>query len=234
MRFNFGGGIADWTLAFGDTVTIGAPGAEMDGQFVVAVGDQQIRFFTDEQTGDQYDDLLGPDGSPTSLIVSEDGTGFRALGQIPPFKGPDNIKRMWAQAGDDGPRALMVTTDAADATGDVGTILPPLSVSGLLTVGTGQHRLYNDTTSVLTVAAVRASLGTPGTTETRIDINRNGTTIFPVQAEMLIFAAGQNTTGRVVPSEPPQLVPDDYITVDVDAAGTGARDLVVQLLAMRG
>lgn len=228
-RFAFGGGLSDWTFTVGDEVVVGA----LTGRAVVAVGEVDVTFWSAETGGSQYSDLRDTDGQPIVSVLSEDGNGVRAVGQIPPFVGPDDVKKMWAQAAD-GPRALMVTTDAADATGDVGTILPPLSVSGLIAVGAGQHRLYNDTTVTLTIAALRASLGTPGTTDTVLDLNRNGSTGFPTQADRPTIPSGQNTSGRIVPTDLMQLAPGDFVTVDIDVAGNGARDLVVQLLAMRG
>ncbi|MFG3710877.1 hypothetical protein [Micromonospora sp. NPDC047730] len=230
MRFSFGGGIADWTFAHGDEVVIGA----FTGNNAVVVGGVAITFWSDEQAGTQYDDLLDTDGQPITVVLSEDGAGFRSKGQIAPFRGPDGITKMWAQAGDNGPRALMVTTDAADTTNDPGTVWPPLSIAGLLSVGTGRHRLYNDTESNLTLASARATLGTPGSVDTVLDINRNGSSIFPAQTGRLTIAAGQNTSGKMAPLEVVQLNPGDYITVDVDQTGGGAGDLVVQLLMMQG
>ncbi|MER7331656.1 MULTISPECIES: hypothetical protein [unclassified Micromonospora] len=231
-RYMFGGGIADYTMILGDTVTVGG----FTGHPVVAVGGQPVTFWTAEEGGSQHTDLLDTEAQPVSTVLSEDGTGIRAVGQIPRFSGPDGITTMWAQAGD-GPRALMVTTDAADATGDIGTILPPLSVSGPVTTGVGVHRLYNDTTATLLIAGVRASVGTaPTGGSVIVDVNRNGTTIFAAQSERPTIPAGGNTTGKVVPADVTTLVPGDYLTVDVDpdGGGTGAANLVVQILVTKG
>lgn len=229
-RYKFGGGIADYTMALGDTVTVGA----LTGQAVVAVGGQAVTFWTAEQGGSQHTDLLDIDAQPVSSILSEDGTGLRAAGQIPPFQGPDGVTTMWAGAGA-GPRALVVTTDAASASVEVGTILPPLSISGAVSAGAGTHRLYNDTTGTLLIAGVRASVGTaPTGTALIVDVNRNGTTIYPTQANRPAVAVGANTSGKVTTAEVTGLSPGDYLTVDVDQAGTGAANLVVQILVTKG
>lgn len=228
-RFMYGGGIADYTMALGDAVTVGG----FDGQNVVAVGGQSVTFWTAEQGGSQHVDLLDSDGLPTSTILSADGTGVRARGQIPPLSGPDGVTAMWAQAGD-GPRALMVTTDAADATGDPGTILPPMSVSGAVSVGTGRHRIYNDTEATLLIAGVRASVGVaPSGLPLIIDVNRNGSSIFATQANRPSVAVGANTSGKVTTADVTSYAPGDWLTADVDQAGTGTQDLVVQILVTR-
>ncbi|MEV2239534.1 hypothetical protein [Micromonospora sp. NPDC049891] len=224
-RYRFGGGIADW--GFG-TVTV--DGTDHIAQVSAGVA---VTFWSDEQGGTQYTDLLDSDSLPVTSVSLADGTGVRARGQIPPLFGPDGVTRMWAQAGTN-PRALMVTTDAADITTDPGTILPPLSLSGTVTVGTGVHRLYNDTTVVLRVAGVRASVGTPSSSgSVVVDVNRNGTTIFPTQANRPAIASGSSTSGKNTLAEVTELGVNDYLTVDVDSAGTGAANLVVQILVTR-
>lgn len=229
-RYRYGGGIADWTMAVGDDVVIG----ELTGKQALIVGGQTITFWTLEQGGDQYTDLVNSDGVPTDVIVSSDGTGARAAGQIPPFFGPDGVTTMWAQAGD-GPRALMVTTDAADVVVDPGTILPPLSVSGPVSAGVGVHRLYNDTTATLRVAGVRASVGTaPTGSALIIDVKRNGTSIYSAPDNRPSIPVGANTSGKNTQAEVTALTPGDYLTVDVVQAGTGTANLVVQILVTRG
>jgi hypothetical protein len=224
-RYNFGAGVADWV--FGTATADGVDHlAQVDGSATVT-------FWSAEEAGSQYTDLLDADGLPVTSVTVADGSGVRARGQIPPLKGPDGVTRMWAQAGSN-PRALMVTTDAADITTDPGTLLPPLSVSGTVTVGTGVHRLYNDTAITLRIAGVRASVGTPSSSgSVIIDVNRNGTTIFPTQANRPAIASGSSTSGKNVLAEVTELGVNDYLTVDVDAAGTGAANLVVQILVTR-
>ncbi|QKW17382.1 hypothetical protein HUT12_23225 [Verrucosispora sp. NA02020] len=189
-----------------------------------------VTFWSDEQGGTQYTDLLDADSQATNSVTLADGSGVRARGQIPPFWGPDGITRMWAQAGSN-PRALMVTTDAADIRPDPGTVLPPLSLSGTVTTGVGVHRLYNDTAAVWRLAAVRVSAGTgPASGSVIIDVNRNGTTVYPTQANRPAIGTGQTTSGKNTLAEVTEIGINDYLTVDVDSAGTGAANLVVQIV----
>lgn len=222
-RYRHGGGIADWTFTLGDEVIVGA----LTGKQAVVLGGQTITFWTAEQGGVQHTDLLDADGNPVTAIVSEDGTGVRSEGQIPPFYGPDGVRSMWAGV-ESGPRVLMVSSE--DPKDEIGTILPPMSVPGAVAApATGKGRLYNDTTVTLQVAAVRASVGTPPTTALVIDVNRNGATIFSTASNRPTIAVGSNTSGKVAPLDLALLAPGDYLTVDVDA-GAGAADLVVQVL----
>jgi hypothetical protein len=225
-RHPFGGGISDWTFGTVD-------GIDGIDNLIRAVGNIPVTFYTDEVGGTQHTDLIGPDGQPTTTITSAlEVTGGRAVGQIPPLQGPDGVKRMWAQAGT-GPRSLMLTTDPGGGGDDLGLILPPLSVPGTATApAIGRARLYNDTPATLLVAAVRASVGTPPAVATVIDVNRNGTSIFSTPDNRPTIAAGEYTSGRVVPFDAVLLAPEDYLTADIDT-GAGWTHLVVQVLATR-
>jgi len=109
----------------------------------------------------------------------------------------------------------------------------PFSIGGTLTVGTGKHRLYNDTGASLLIRSVRASVGTAPTGASLIvDVNRNGTTIFTTQAGRPTIAAAANTA-RVTGMDVTALADGDYLTIDVDQIGAGSAgaDLTVQVLA---
>lgn len=226
-RYKFGGGVSDWTFG---TVTVSAT-----PDLAQVAGGVVVTFFSAQVGGVQHTDLIGADGvTPATSVTSLDGTGGTAVGQIPRFSGPDGVTTMWAQAGS-GPRALIVTSDAADIVSDPGMILPPLSVSGAVSTGAGVHRLYNDTTANLVIAGVRASVGTaPTGTEVIVDVHRNGTTIFPTQSNRPTIAVAANTSGKNTLAEVVTLNPGDYVTVDVDQTGTGAANLVVQILVTKG
>lgn len=227
-RFAFGGGVADWAFTSVDAV-------DGNDNMVQQSGGIVITFYNTETGGTQHTDLLDSSGGAATSVTSSDGTDGRTLGHIPPFSGPDGVTTMWASAGG-GARALMVTTDAADATTDIGTILPPLSVSGAVSVAVGTHRIYNDTTGNLTIAGVRASVGTaPTGASLKVDVNRNGTTIFPTQANQPTITAGSNTTGKNTSAEVTDFAVGDYLTVDVDQVGStvAGSNLVVQILVTR-
>ncbi|MFI7608776.1 hypothetical protein ACIBTV_27200 [Micromonospora sp. NPDC049366] len=108
-RYWYGMSLADWTLLL---TTVGET-----PNVVQASGGAPITFWNAETGGTQYIDLLDADGAPTTSVLSSTG-GNRAIGTIPPLRGPDNIKWMWASAGG-GPRMLMAgRVDAVDRNGD--------------------------------------------------------------------------------------------------------------------
>ncbi|MBM0237746.1 hypothetical protein JNW88_12265 [Micromonospora sp. ATA32] len=101
-RYWVGGGTADYTIIVGATVTVGA----VTGQQSVVVGGQQVTLWTAETSGEQITDLLNDQGFATTTVTSADGTGSRALGQIPPVQLPDDVTDVWASAAG-GPRTRM-------------------------------------------------------------------------------------------------------------------------------
>lgn len=82
---------------------------------------------------------------------------------------------------------------------------------------TGTMRYYFESAGTITVA--RASLGTAGSTTTTVVVKKNGSTL-----STLNLTSASNTT-TTAPSA--AVAAGDYLTVDVTAAGTGAKDLVV-------
>ena len=80
---------------------------------------------------------------------------------------------------------------------------------------------YTERVSACSVGGIFASLATGGTTDTVVDVLRNG-----VQEATLTIPAGANTGESSSP--PIALAIDDYLQARVDARGAGARDLVVQ------
>jgi hypothetical protein len=91
--------------------------------------------------------------------------------------------------------------------------------------------MYNDTGRTLTIASVRASVGTaPTGASIIVDVNKNGTTIFGTQsARPTIAASGftNKTTGHTVTT----IADGDYFTVDVDQVGSSVAgaNLTVQI-----
>lgn len=111
--------------------------------------------------------------------------------------------------------------------------LYPFGRAGTLTVLAGTARLYNDTGRTLTIATVRASVGTAPTGQSLIvDININGTTIFSTQANRPTIAAAGNTSGSVTNMNTTTITNGQFFTVDVDQVGSGTAgsDLTVQIL----
>lgn len=108
------------------------------------------------------------------------------------------------------------------------------SIDGAVSVGSGQHRVYNDTGVDLEIRAVRASVGTaPTGADLIVDVNRTGTTIFSTQANRPTIAATANTSGKITNPDVTSLPDGDYLTVDVDQVGSTepGQDLTIQVLA---
>lgn len=117
-------------------------------------------------------------------------------------------------------------------TGVTGLLLP-YGVDGPLTVDVGTAELYNDTGRTLSIASVRASVGTPPTNaDIIVDVNKNGTTIFTTQSGRPRILAGTQTSGAVTGMDVRTVANGEFFTVDVDQVGavnTG-EDLTVQIL----
>lgn len=108
MRWWFGGSLSDWTFA-----PVSLAGVDDADDLAQLVGGVEVTFWNAEVGGTRYTDLLDVDGVPITSVFSSDGGDGREVGTIPPFQGPEDVTRMWAQAGD-GPRALIMATDVGD------------------------------------------------------------------------------------------------------------------------
>jgi hypothetical protein len=90
----FGGGISDWTM-------------QLDGSNdVFATSGAVLTFWDSRNGGTRYLDLQDIAGAAVTSVSSSTGADGQAVGQIPPFYGPDGVFELWAQAGS-GPRSLM-------------------------------------------------------------------------------------------------------------------------------
>lgn len=108
------------------------------------------------------------------------------------------------------------------------------SISGRLEVGTGTFRIYNDTGRTWTILAVRVTVGTAptgGSTGVRVDVNKNGSSIFGSSSAQPTIAPGTNTA-KVTSFATDTVADGDYLTVDVDNVGSTnpGEDLVVQVV----
>lgn len=101
-------------------------------------------------------------------------------------------------------------------------------IPGPVVTSTGSLRIYNDSGATKTISAIRATLVTPGTTATTIDANKNGTTLFTTQANRPSLGSGV-VTQKVTNMDVTSWANGEYLTVDVDAAGTGADGLIIQV-----
>lgn len=105
-RLVFGGGIADWAF-----------GAD-DSNRAEVIGGAVIQLYDAEAGGTRLTDLQDLNGIAISQVVTSSGDDGRALGQIPPFYGPDSTFEMWASA-NAGPRVLMTAVNIGSFLGPV-------------------------------------------------------------------------------------------------------------------
>jgi hypothetical protein len=106
------------------------------------------------------------------------------------------------------------------------------SQAGTVTATPGTARIYNDSGRTLTILAVRASAGTAPTGQAlKVDVNKDGTTIFTTQANRPTIAAGTNTSGKVTNMDVTTVADGSFFTVDVDQVGStvAGSDLTVQI-----
>ena len=104
-------------------------------------------------------------------------------------------------------------------------------VNGALVVGAGSVRLYAP--FACTVVRVQAAVGVAPTGDSVIvDANKNGTTIFTIQADRPAIAASAYVSSWATP-DVTVLAAGDYLTVDIDQVGssTAGSDLVVTVEA---
>lgn len=115
------------------------------------------------------------------------------------------------------PLAYVGGTAAVDD--NLAPVVATFSAQGTLAAFTGTQRYYVTGAGTLTLS--KAALGTAGSTDTTILVKKNGAT-----AHTVTVAAGANlgTAAATV-----TVAVDDYLTVDVSVAGTGAADLTVQV-----
>lgn len=126
--------------------------------------------------------------------------------------------------------AALITAIGADVKLlQAGEMQLEFGASGAMTVRTGTIRrpIKGGT---YTIVGVTATLGTAptGATTFKVDVNKNGTTIFTTQGNRPIFTASTNITDSGTP-DVTSVTDNDYITVDIDAIGStvGGSDLSV-------
>lgn len=151
--------------------------------------------------------------------------------------GPQGIQGIQGLTGDPGPtgpQGLQGIEGPPGQTGPPGPFLFAFSQQGAVTATPGVARIYNDSGRVLTIQAVRSSVGTAPTGSSLIvDVTKSGATIFTTQANRPTIAAAANTSGKVTNMNVTSFADGEYLTVDVDQIGsaTAGSDLTVQILA---
>jgi hypothetical protein len=127
------------------------------------------------------------------------------------------------------PNRVLVTTTRAPGVQQFTYQVQVFTVPGTLSVGTGRAKFYIP--GPITLGNVRASVGTaPTGADIRIDVNKNGTTVFTTQTNRPKIFAGQTLVSTSTPNIT-EFTTGDYITVDIDAIGSlnPGSDLTVQI-----
>lgn len=102
--------------------------------------------------------------------------------------------------------------------------------AGSVAVGVGTFRWYADAGVTLTILSVRVNVGTASTSGTpTVDVNVNGTSIYGTQANRPTVAVGSLTSGKNTGFSTTTITDGSYLTADIDVAGTGTADLIVQI-----
>ena len=102
--------------------------------------------------------------------------------------------------------------------------------AGTVATGVGTYRFYNDLGVTLTIRSVRVNVGTASTSGTpTVDVNVNGTTIYGTQSNRPTVAVSAFTSGKSTGFSTTTLTDGQYLTADIDVAGTSTADLIVQV-----
>ena len=106
-----------------------------------------------------------------------------------------------------------------------------LSLSDLTTdLSTGTSVAYFRAPVAFTIDEVRSSLKTAGSSTTTVDINKNGSTI--LSTKLTIDSSEKTSVTAATPAvlSSTSVSSDDELTFDIDAAGPGAKGLIVTII----
>ena len=124
-------------------------------------------------------------------------------------------------------RVTALTSTAITGGGGSGLGLLPFQVPGALATQTGVAQVPVPATATIGDVTARAATQPTGAS-IKVDVNKNGTTIFTTQANRPTIAVSTNASGQAVP-DITSLAAGDYLTVDIDQVGStiAGSDLVV-------
>jgi hypothetical protein len=192
--------------------------------------------FTSLISGGTYTAFLGASSTTTaySLYTYTDGGGYtfviRQDGRMMYHDGEDmTTKGHIIVGGTGGARNLAVgangTTLTADSTAARGVAwvdnMTPVifSVNGQLGVAAGVSRIGVE--GNYTIKGVRARVDTaPTGTSIKVDVNKNGTTLWSTQTNRPDIAVSTNASSYVTNMNTTTLASGDYLTMDVDQIGS--------------
>jgi hypothetical protein len=164
-------------------------------------------------------------GSAATVAHSDHTHGREAFGAV-------TAQTSYGASSANGSAATLARSDHTHGTPPNPYTVVAFNVPGTVAVAAGAARIYNDSGRTLTIQAVRSSVGTAPTGQALlVDINKNATTIFTTQGNRPSIAAAANTSGKVTNMDVTSWADGDYLTVDVDAVGSGTAgaDLTVQI-----
>ncbi len=141
----------------------------------------------------------------TNDVAYYNGTSYVALGGNTNLT-PDNHPAQWSPFAGQG----------ASAT----TTCLFLGQTGTLATGTGLDQVPIPRTMTITSVTARVSTA-PAGAAIRVDVNKNGTTIWTTQTNRPSIAIGANSSGRVTNMDVTSLAAGDYLSLDVDVVGIG-------------
>lgn len=103
------------------------------------------------------------------------------------------------------------------------------NVAGTLTTQTGVAQIPIPASATIGDVTIRAATAPTGAS-IKVDVNKNGTTVFTTQANRPTIAVSTNASSAAVP-DVAALAAGDYLTVDIDQVGStiAGADLVVVL-----
>lgn len=114
--------------------------------------------------------------------------------------------------------------------GGISSALATFGQPGVLTTGTGVTRFIFPTTA--TIVSVRLACNTaPTGAAIKVDVNKNGTTIFTTQANRPNIVVSAFASSAAIP-DVTSIAAGDYLTCDIDQVGStvAGSDLVIQVL----
>ncbi|RDG37971.1 hypothetical protein [Streptomyces corynorhini] len=202
-RQTFGDGIADFVVQ------------PTDGLWGVAAG-TTVTFWNSSTDGEQYTDLLDPDGTPVTAVTSDD------YGALPSVQGPEGILGMWADAGGGRRAWLYAQSGGRGLPGDpgahwyFGTGEPEDSdltpVAGDLYVDTSNGNLYSYTgTEWLYQTGLRGPEGPAGTGNVESVNGKTGDIVLTATDVGAIPAASKGAAGGVPDLDPTGKVPAEQL-----------------------
>lgn len=193
------------------------------GVYLVASDDPDM-----QPTGWTYTcTIQGPDFVTASFsFIAPSGGELDLTTLVPMPSNPGAEILLWQQVVAEAEAARDDAQDAAEAAAASAASVKTyrsdtFTHGGVVAVGVGQGRVYNDTGKTIILKNVRASIGSAPTGASLIvDVNKNGTTVFTTQANRPTLTDGTATAAPSVPNIT-AWAPGEYLSVDIDQVGSG-------------